>query len=329
MARKGFKWDANRGRLELYANGVNPVTYFDQGVGRTYYVNNITGASTNDGLSWATAFDQVDAALLASETERVARNTANSGNSGIRNSIIIQGTCTAYSKVDQDANCCDIFGIGNRMHLGGAANDVMISGATAADGMAMSQLVAGWNTTLGCGGGMGVNVYNVHFEASGNYYAVDLVDWLLGSFEDCSFMCSGSNSYGGLNCSEHFAGSLVRNCHAGGDAGLPAYGFSFTGGVFNQNLIERNWMQARTYGFYTTDYLQGGTVVRQNSVYGGTYGIYDNSAETTVLGRALYTGNWVSSSGTAIQMTNVGTYICVGNWISSAGTGGTYVDSTG
>jgi len=88
-------------------------------------------------------------------------------------------------------------------------------------------------------------------------------------------------------------------------------------------------MQARTYGFYTTDYLQGGTVVRENSIYGGTYGIYDNSAETTVLGRALYTANCVSSSGTAIQITNVGTYICVGNWISSAGTGGTYVDSTG
>ena len=320
--KRGFHYDPATASLAVFVDGQR-VHDFGNEQGRTYYVNNITGASTNDGRSWGSAFDQIDAAFLASETYRVAQS-----NIAVRNRIVIQGTTTAYEKIDQDVNCCDVFGIGHRAHLGGAAGDVMVSGAAAADGMAMTDLVAGWDTTVDKGGGMGVNMRNVHFEATGNYYAANVETWLLGAFEDCSFMCSGSNSYGGLNCSMHFAGSLIRNCHAGGDAGLPAYGFSFVGGVFNQNLIEWNWAQARTYGFYTTDYLQGGTVIRNNTFYGGTYGIYDNSAETTVLGRAMYVDNRGVSAGTGIQITNVGTSICSANFVNSAGDGKWYTEDT-
>jgi len=238
----------------------------------------------------------------------------------VRNVVYVQGTTTAYEKIDQDANAVDIIGIGNRALLGGAAGDAHIDGAGAADGMAMTDLVATWDSVLNKGGGMGVNVRNMHFSTYGNYYAVNVETWLLSSFEDCYFMNNGANSYGGLNCSLHFAGSLVRNCHAGGDAGTPAYGFSFTGGVFNQNLIEWNWAQGRTYGFYTTDYLQGGTVVRNNTFYGGTYGLYDNSAGTTVLGLAMYSDNRCFSAGTGIQMTNGAQTRTAGNYSNSNGT---------
>jgi len=323
-SKRGWGWNAAKQRLELYVNGT-AVEYFDEPVGRTYYVNNITGDDANDGLSWGNAMDQLDTALLASETYRVSHDTSDMG---VRNRIIIQGTMTAYEPSTTDGNCIDIFGIGNRMHLGGAAGDVMVSGGAAADGMVMSQLVTGWDTTVGNGGGIGVNIYNVHFEASGNYFAVDLVDFLLGSFEDCSFMTSGAASYGGLRATEHFAGSLVRHCHAGGDAGEPQDGFTFTGGVFNQNCIEWNWINARRYGFYTTDYLQGGTVVRNNTVYGTTYGLYDNSAETTVRGRAQYVDNRFSSAGTAIQITNVGTSICSANFSNTSGDGKWYTEDT-
>jgi hypothetical protein len=306
-------------RLKLFpgaiAEGIDPL--FNNKQCRTYYVNNITGSSTASGLSWEEAVDEVDAALLLSETQRIKGATYNKVG---HNRIIIQGTETAYEKIDQDANCVDIFGLGHRAHMGGAAGDVMISGAGAADGMVMSQLVTGWDTTVDHGGGLGVNVYNVHFEASGNFYAVDLVDWLLGSFEDCYFMTSGDSNYGGLHASEHFAGSLVRNCTAGGDAGSTRDGFYFTGGVWNQNLIEGCWSNAIRYGFFVDDYLQGGTVVRGCQFYGGTYGLYDNSAETTLLGLALYCGNYCSSAGTGMEVTNGGTYRCIGNWIISAGT---------
>lgn len=286
--------------------------------GRIYYVNNITGAATNDGLSWDTAFDQVDAALLASETFRITHAT---NNKVLRNIIYVQGTETAYSKVDQDANCFDMVGIGHRKHLGGAAGEVMISGAAAADGMAMTDLLSGWDTTLNKGGGLGCNIYNIHFEASGGaYWAVDLEDFLDSSFEDCTFMCSGATTTGGgLRGSNNFAGSIVRNCHAGGDAGSQTYGFYFTGGVWNQNVIEYCSANSITTGLYVANYLQGGTVVRFNSFYGGTYGINDVSAETTLLGLALYTGNYAGGGTTGIVITNGGTKRAIGNWVTSNG----------
>ena len=40
--------------------------------GRIYYVNNITGDSSYDGLSWDTPFDEVSTAITASETYRVS-----------------------------------------------------------------------------------------------------------------------------------------------------------------------------------------------------------------------------------------------------------------
>jgi len=285
--------------------------------GRVYYVNNITGLSTNDGLSWEHPFAQIDQALLASETFRITHATSNKT---IRNVINVQGTETAYEKMDQDFNEADLVGIGCLRHLGGAAGDVMVSGAGAAAGWAMTDLLAGWDTTLNKGGGLGINVYNVHFEATGNYFAANLEDLLLSSIEDCMFMCSGANSYGGLNATNNFAGNILRNCHAGGDAGLPQDGFSFSGGVWNQNLIEWNWAHARRYGMYVTNYLQGGTVVRHNDLYGTTYGLYDNSQETTVLGLAHYNWNTCVSAGTGLQVTNGATTRCTGNLTNNAGT---------
>lgn len=296
--------------------------------GRIYFVNNITGASTNDGLSWEFAMDQIDTALLASEHYRHDQAT---NNKMVRNIIYVQGTETAYVEANQDANGFDMIGIGNRMHLGGAAGDVMISGGTTADGLAMTDLLAGWDTTIDKGGGLGCNFYNIQFEASGGaLYAVDLEDFLLSSFEDCSFMTSGaSTTGGGLRATQHFAGSLIRNCTAGGDAGSQAYGFHFpAGGVFNQNLIEYNWANASSYGYYCAKYLQGGTVVRYNQFYGGTTGLADASAETTVLGLAMYTRNDCMGGTTGMSVTNKGDYRAVGNWCVGAGTATWFTDFT-
>ena len=285
-------------------------------LGQDFFVNNITGSAYADGSDWSNAFDQIDAALLASEELRHSRAT---NNLMIRNRIFVQGTETAYAKMDQDFNGADLIGIGNIKHLGGAAGDVMVSGAGAADGWAMTDLIANWDDTINKGGGLGIKVYNMHFEASGAYWAVDLETALLSSFEDCTFMTSGSTNTGGLRCSMHFAGNLMRNCHAGGDAGSVTDGFYFTGGVFNQNVIENCSANAVRYGFFVDDYLQGGTVVRNNQFYGGTYGLYDNSAETTLLGLALYTGNCCGGGTTGMVVTNAGTKRAIGNWVTSNG----------
>ena len=297
-------------------DGASAWSYPGDYPGRVYYVNNITGSSGNDGLSWDRPFAQVDQALLASETFRITHDT---NNKMVRNVVYVQGTTTSYEKIDQDANAVDIIGIGNRALLGGAAGDAHIDGAGAADAMAMSDLVATWDSVIDKGGGMGVNVRNMHFATTGNYFAVDVETWLLSSFEDCYFLNNGANSYGGFRASLHFAGSLMRNCHAGGDSGSPQDGFTFTGGVFNQNLIEGNWACVRRYGLYTTDYLQGGTVIRNNHLWGGTYGIYDATAHTGLLGLAVYTDNRAFGSVAGLSIAT-GAARSSGNYANYGGT---------
>ena len=70
-SRRGFGWDAQNRRLNVYVNGT-VAEYLDEPLGKTYYVNNITGDDTNDGLSWGQAVAQLEQALVLSEAERVA-----------------------------------------------------------------------------------------------------------------------------------------------------------------------------------------------------------------------------------------------------------------
>ena len=69
---------------------------FDRG-GRTYYVNNITGASTNGGLSWNNAMDEISTAITASEVYRQLQGTNN--NDYVRNTIVVMGTATPYTSL--------------------------------------------------------------------------------------------------------------------------------------------------------------------------------------------------------------------------------------
>ena len=303
-----FRMIAGVSTLADLADGSSAYGYPGNYPGKIYFVNNVTGASTNDGSDWDHAFAQIDQALLASETRRVS--TANLR--PIRNRIFVQGTGTAYAAVDQDFNNADLIGIGNIAHLGGAAGDVMVSGAGAADGFAQSILTAGWDTTLGHGGGIGINVFNVHFEATGAYWAADLVDWLDSKFEDCSFCCSGANSDGGIRATEHFAGSKILRCLVMGDAGAPAIGMSFSGGVFNNTEIANCVVYARTTGYTNSCYLQDCSWIHDNMFYGGTTGLSDTSAETTLFGLASYTDN-KAFGATAFTCTNQSKYRCLNN----------------
>ncbi len=71
MARKGFKWDANRSRLEVYAGGTSPVAFFNRNMGylppgNTYYVDSRswgTAADTNNGLTPDEPLATVNAAI--------------------------------------------------------------------------------------------------------------------------------------------------------------------------------------------------------------------------------------------------------------------------
>ena len=120
---------------------------FDRG-GRTYYVNNITGASTNDGLSWNSAMDEVSTAITASETFRQLQGTDT--NDYIRNRIIVQGTGTAYTSLTALPSYCDLIGLGSEVRgngsgiarIGSDANTTPASGvdASAVRGLYMEGL---------------------------------------------------------------------------------------------------------------------------------------------------------------------------------------------
>jgi len=98
--KRGFGYDPVTRSLGVYVDGALTAS-FPPTPGRTYYVNNITGASTNDGLSWGTAFAQVSQAITASTTYRelggVESGSAVTTNDYVRNTIVVQGTGTAYT----------------------------------------------------------------------------------------------------------------------------------------------------------------------------------------------------------------------------------------
>jgi len=83
-------------KLKLYPGAIVEGAWngFDRG-GKTYYVNNITGSPTADGLSWNSCVDQPSAAIILSEASRVI-HPGTTTNDYIKNTIVIQGTGTAY-----------------------------------------------------------------------------------------------------------------------------------------------------------------------------------------------------------------------------------------
>jgi hypothetical protein len=81
--------------------------------GKIYYVNNITGSATNNGLTWASAVDQVSTAITLSEAARLASwGGATLTNHNLRNTIFVQGTGTAYTSLTELPSFCDIVGVG-------------------------------------------------------------------------------------------------------------------------------------------------------------------------------------------------------------------------
>jgi hypothetical protein len=271
---------------------------------RTYYVNNITGASGNNGLSWAKAFDQVDTAITAGEAYI---DTYATNNQYCRYRIIIQGTATAYEAISAFPNYCDVIGIGADPR-GNGAGIARLDGAGAADAAA--------------GTCRGVNWYNLQFTGSGNYYAMDVATSFRSRWENCAFV---NCAYGGMRIVTG-GGLVIRDCHFGGDTTTPATGLYIGSGShngnFNQCLVENNMIYGSTNGVLIDTYLNDGTRFHNNTIYGGTYGIRDTSTETTIAGNAFYSGNYAvgGTTGISIASTGNGAYQCVGNWVVDAGT---------
>jgi len=305
--KRGFHYNPVARSLGIFVDGVQKVDLTDI-AGRVYYVNNITGASTNDGLSWGTAFDQVDNAITASEAYRA---TFSANNRYVRNTIYIQGTGTDYEAVaTATCNYTDFIGIGANPQ-GDGVGIAVISGANAADAFSL---------TATC---RGLSFYNIQFDASGtSYCAFDCTALLRSRFEECAFMGDAHKNeslIAGLRATAAFDGNTIYRCmFASNWAGLTS-GLSF-GDSLSDTRIEECIIEATTNGIIiSTDGLTVGGLVKDNVIHSGTYGIKSSSAQSIL----WIVGNYISSAD-AINIvagsTTTGEHMCLGNYINNAGT---------
>ncbi len=266
-------------------NGYNPG-------GHTYYVNNITGSTTSDGLSWDSAVSLPSRAITLSEASRLI-HAGTTTNDYIMNKIIIQGTGTTYTALSALPSYCDVIGLGSTP-FGNGAGIVVIGDATgAADGAAGSTRGSNW--------------YNMQFVGAGSFYAVDLAIAYRTSFEQCAF---GGNAASAA-CAIAFnvvsgSGLIMRDCKTIAHAAFPVIGYAFAtaGGNFNECLIERCYANASTTGMTNVGYLNNGTIIRDCVCWGGTTGISGTSAQTADAALAFYVDNFGSGGTTGITGTN-------------------------
>ncbi len=286
-------------------NGFNPN-------GHTYYVNNITGSSTADGLSWDSAVSQVSTAVTLSEASRLV-HPGTTTNDYIMNQIIIQGTGTTYTAISALPSYANVIGLGSTP-FGNGAGIVVIGDATgAADGMAGSTRGSNW--------------YNMQFVGAGSYYASDLAIAYRTLFELCAF---GGNAASAA-CAIAFnvvsgSGLIMRDCKTIAHAAFPVIGYAMStaGGNWNECLMERCYANASTTGYTNVGYLQNGSVVRDCLFYGGTTGLSDTSAQTSNNALAFYWGNLGSGGTTGITVTNGAERRCMNNYSVSNATSALY-----
>ena len=306
---------AQRAKLgDLVYNGAGggyPLDY----PGSIYYVNNVTGSSTNDGLSWATAFDEVSTAITASEVARNVFITAHANNLGIRNIIYVQGTNLPYAALAALPLHCSIVGVGDQAY--GNGQGIPVIGTTAAGLAGVSGVVTQGTTVRGC------EFYNVQFTAGGtSTWCFDCVgSFLRGAFVNCSFLINGSTTTGGcLRAQSSFAGNWISHCQFTGDSGYPAYGIYLTGGSINNNIIENNIINGTTAGVLVAGGDDINTVWRDNTIgltY-GTYGVEDSGSYS------IWSHNYCIGSTAGMLLNTNPTRRAIANYVIDAGEGHMY-----
>jgi hypothetical protein len=279
-----------------------------------YYVNNITGSSSNDGLSWGTALAQVSQAITKVIAFQAAQSTA-ALDTQARCIIYIAGTTTGYTALTALAGYTDYIGVGSSAY--GNGTSVPVIGTTTGSGIA----------TLSTPTIRGAKFYNLQFSCgAGATWCVDLQGaFIKGGFSNCSFLVSGTSTTGGcLNAALAFAGNLVQHCQFSGDSGTPAYGIYLVGGgSINNNIFEDNVIGGTTAAVYVAAGDDINTIWRNNTIginY-GTYGVRDVGST----GLAVYAGNYCIGSTLGLSASTNPTQRCVGNFTIDAGEGHTYL----
>ena len=278
---------------------------FDMG-GRTYYVNNITGAATNDGLSWNSAMDEVSTAVTASETYRALPATLNEY---IRNTIVVQGTGTAYTAITDCGEHINVIGLGDNM-LGNAAG-IARMGADTGTGYGILT-----TTTV-----RGLYLYNLQFQCGETASAVKFTNIFRSTFEYCGFFTNGTPGgppHSAFRVIGAAGGLHLKDCHwgnASGSGNASDIGISLEGTHFHICLVEGCHITGITNGVYvsTATVNNWGSVFRNNYIGGDgaavcAIGVNDDDAA----GQIVYQNNFIDAT-TATDIEARGTLRSIGN----------------
>lgn len=269
-SKRGFGYDPVTRSLGIYVDGALTAS-FPSTPGRTYYVNNITGSSTNDGLSWSRPFAQPQQAINAADVffklTTPSQDDDTADNQWIRNTIIIQGTSQYYEKITATPNCCTMIGIGTFGGQGSWGSVATVHSAT--------------NTVVGdC---RGWSVFNLRFESEGGtgYYIFKIVNSLGMQLEDCALMAGSQNGTSTLSAAigatgSVWAGHTIRNCRIGGtggtygcDIGIDLAGVTLT--TWNNCRITGSIIEAKAGGIGIKGHAgagASGTLIDNNHIFG-------------------------------------------------------------
>lgn len=240
-----------------------------------YYVNNITGSSSNGGLSWNNAVDEISTAITLSEASRLI-HPGTTTNDYIRNTIVVQGTGTAYSSVAALPNYCDVIGLGADPR-GNGAGIVVVASAGAADAMA--------------GSARGLNMYNMQLRQSsaGAYWGLDLAVCFRSKFVGMVFTNNGS---GGLKIVQG-GGIVIDDCACTSDTYDQAYGLytgdgTGSGGAsnFNNSKIINSEFWGSTAAVYQSAYACRHTIYKDCFFQGGVHGFVDINTNASLVQQA-------------------------------------------
>ena len=283
--------------------------------GRTYYVNNITGSSTNDGLSWNNPMDEVSTAITASEAWRQLQGTDT--NDYVRNTIVVQGTGTPYTALTALPNYCDIVGLGAPANGNGAG--IAVIGANGADGIA--------------GTARGLGLYNLQIRSGGDFYCMDFVNLFRSTIQDCGLFAYAASTTGGMRFSGSSGGNIIRGNHWGSGVAHANMmtGMQIDGAAFDHNRIEDNMIEGRTVGIKVeAEAIQCGRTLFRNNIIGSISGEgcligvdddVDNIGPYSAF-HAIYANNFIIATTMATIIDGADTY-WVGNITAHALTAAT------
>jgi hypothetical protein len=283
-----YAQNARLGDLVFGAAGGYPLDY----PGKTYYVNNITGSASNDGLSWATAFAQPSTAITAVIAFQAAQATA-SLDIEARCRIYIAGTITAYTALTALASYCDYIGVGADPR--GYGTGIARIGL---DDLGVSGVIAASSTYRG------VYFENIQFQM-GSGYAFKVQNLYRSQFVNCAFMGDNTSAGGTTGfAAEKLSGVEFHHCHWGSAATAHAVCMDITGTHFH-NCIMDDCVLDGTIGLR----IAAGCTSGQGSLVTRSYlSSLDDNATT---GKIVYANNFMLASGT---LANNGAARYIGNY---------------